>query len=38
MDVAHVADAVLHMAELPLAVNVPFVTIMASAMPLFGRG
>jgi NAD(P)-dependent dehydrogenase (short-subunit alcohol dehydrogenase family) len=38
MNVSHVADAVLHMAELPLAVNVPFVTIMASAMPLFGRG
>jgi NAD(P)-dependent dehydrogenase (short-subunit alcohol dehydrogenase family) len=38
MNVSHVADAVLHMAQLPLEVNVPFVTIMASAMPLFGRG
>jgi NAD(P)-dependent dehydrogenase (short-subunit alcohol dehydrogenase family) len=38
MDVAHVADAVLAIAELPLAVNVPFMTIMATKMPFIGRG
>ena len=38
MDVAHVARAVLHMAELPLEANVQFMTIMASAMPFVGRG
>jgi NADP-dependent 3-hydroxy acid dehydrogenase YdfG len=38
MDAALVADAVLHMAELPLSANISFVTIMASAMPLYGRG
>ena len=38
MDVTHVADAVLHMAQLPLATNVQFMTIMATKMPLVGRG
>lgn len=38
MDVNHVAQAVLHMASLPLASNVQFMTIMASKMPLVGRG
>ncbi len=38
MDVAHVARAVVHMASLPLDANIPFMTIMATAMPLFGRG
>jgi NADP-dependent 3-hydroxy acid dehydrogenase YdfG len=38
MDVVHVARAVLHMAELPLDVNVPFLTIMARDMPYIGRG
>jgi NAD(P)-dependent dehydrogenase (short-subunit alcohol dehydrogenase family) len=38
MDVRHTADAVLHMAELPLDANVQFVTIMATNMPLVGRG
>jgi NADP-dependent 3-hydroxy acid dehydrogenase YdfG len=38
MDAAHVADAVLHMAGLPLSVNVPFITIMANTMPYIGRG
>ncbi len=38
MDVRHVADAVLHMAELPLSVNVPFMTVMARDMPYIGRG
>ena len=38
MDVEHVADAVLHMAELPLETNVQFMTIMASKMPFVGCG
>ncbi|GGL52524.1 SDR family oxidoreductase [Wenxinia marina] len=38
MDVAHVADAVLAMAELPLSANVLFQTIMATGMPYVGRG
>ena len=38
MDVAHVADAVLSMASLPLSANVLQMTVMATAMPLVGRG
>ncbi len=38
MDVALVADAVLRMAELPPEANVLFQTIMATKMPLVGRG
>ena len=38
MDVAHVAQMVLHMASLPLDVNTPFVTLMARDMPFIGRG
>ncbi len=38
MDVAHVAAAVLHMAELPLDANVLSMTIMATDMPFVGRG
>ncbi|WP_200957933.1 SDR family oxidoreductase [Sphingomonas sp. Root710] len=38
MDVAHVADAVLMMAKLPLEANVQFMTVMATKMPLIGRG
>ena len=38
IDVQHVADAVLYMASLPLDANVPFITVMATGMPLFGRG
>jgi NAD(P)-dependent dehydrogenase (short-subunit alcohol dehydrogenase family) len=38
MDVALVADAVLRMADLPLSANVLFQTIMATEMPLVGRG
>ncbi|MES1213544.1 MAG: SDR family oxidoreductase [Singulisphaera sp.] len=38
MDVNHVAEMVLHMANLPLEANVQFVTIMATQMPLVGRG
>jgi hypothetical protein len=38
MDVSHVADAVLYMANLPLDANVQFMTVMATAMPFIGRG
>ncbi len=38
MDVKHVADSVLHMADLPLEANVQFITVMASSMPFIGRG
>jgi NAD(P)-dependent dehydrogenase (short-subunit alcohol dehydrogenase family) len=38
MDADHVARAVLYMASLPLDVNVPFVTVMATRMPFIGRG
>ena len=33
-----VADAVVHMAALPLSTNVQFMTIMATKMPFVGRG
>ena len=38
MDVRHVVDAVLYMASLPLDVNVPTLTVMATQMPFVGRG
>ncbi|MBZ0286885.1 MAG: SDR family oxidoreductase, partial [Anaerolineae bacterium] len=38
MDVEHAARAVLYMANLPLDVNVPFMTVMAAGMPFIGRG
>jgi len=38
MDARHVADAVVYMANLPLSVNVPFITVMANGMPYIGRG
>ena len=38
MDVAHVASSVVHMAQLPLEANVLFMTVMATKMPLTGRG
>lgn len=38
MDANEVADAVLHMASLPLSTNVQFMTIMATKMPFVGRG
>jgi NAD(P)-dependent dehydrogenase (short-subunit alcohol dehydrogenase family) len=38
MDVEHVARAVLYMASLPLDANVLFLTVMATTMPLVGRG
>ncbi|MFT3802472.1 MAG: SDR family oxidoreductase [Burkholderiaceae bacterium] len=38
MDVNIVADAVVHMASLPLEANVQFMTVMATKMPFVGRG
>jgi NAD(P)-dependent dehydrogenase (short-subunit alcohol dehydrogenase family) len=38
MDVAHVAEAIVYMARLPLAANVQFMTVMATKMPYIGRG
>ena len=38
MDVQHVADAVVHIANMPLSANVQFMTIMATKMPFVGRG
>ena len=38
MDVTLVAQAVVQMADLPLEVNVQFITIMATKMPFIGRG
>jgi NAD(P)-dependent dehydrogenase (short-subunit alcohol dehydrogenase family) len=38
MDVQCVADAVLAMARLPLEANILFLTVMATKMPLVGRG
>lgn len=38
MDPQQVADAVLHMASLPLETNVLFMTVMATKMPFVGRG
>ena len=38
MDVQHVANAIVHIANLPLEANVQFMTIMATKMPFVGRG
>jgi len=38
MDVNHVAESVLQIAEMPLESNVLFMTIMATSMPFVGRG
>ncbi len=38
MDVNHAAASVLHMAQLPLSANIPFMTVMATKMPYLGRG
>jgi NAD(P)-dependent dehydrogenase (short-subunit alcohol dehydrogenase family) len=37
-NVLHVVDAIVYMAELPLDVNVQFMTVMATTMPYIGRG
>jgi NAD(P)-dependent dehydrogenase (short-subunit alcohol dehydrogenase family) len=38
LDLRHVVDAVKYMASLPLDANVQFLTVMATKMPLIGRG
>jgi len=38
IDSAHVANAVLYMASLPLDANVQFMNVMATKMPFIGRG
>ncbi|AVO44592.1 SDR family oxidoreductase [Phreatobacter cathodiphilus] len=38
MDVRHVAEAVVHIANLPLDVNILTMTVMANDMPFVGRG
>jgi NAD(P)-dependent dehydrogenase (short-subunit alcohol dehydrogenase family) len=38
LDLDHVARAVVFMAKLPLEANVQFMTVMATKMPLIGRG
>ena len=38
IDADHIARAVVYMATLPLDVNVPFMTVMATGMPFMGRG
>jgi NAD(P)-dependent dehydrogenase (short-subunit alcohol dehydrogenase family) len=38
MDTQNVANAIVHMASLPLDANVQFMTIMATTMPYIGRG
>jgi NAD(P)-dependent dehydrogenase (short-subunit alcohol dehydrogenase family) len=38
IDVTHVANAIVHMASLPLEANVLNMTIMATTMPFVGRG
>jgi NAD(P)-dependent dehydrogenase (short-subunit alcohol dehydrogenase family) len=38
MDLKHVVDAVVYIANLPLEANVQFMTLMATKMPLVGRG
>ena len=38
MDPKLVADTIVYMASFPLSANVPFITLMATKMPLTGRG
>jgi NAD(P)-dependent dehydrogenase (short-subunit alcohol dehydrogenase family) len=38
MEVSYVANAVMHMARLPLGTNILFMTVMANDMPFVGRG
>jgi hypothetical protein len=38
MDVKHVGESVLYMANMPLSANVLFHTVMATNMPFVGRG
>ncbi|HEY4774563.1 MAG TPA: SDR family oxidoreductase [Xanthobacteraceae bacterium] len=38
MEVEHIADAIVYMANMPLSANVLFMTVMATKMPFVGRG
>ena len=38
MDLKHVADAIVFISNLPLDDKVQFMTLMATKMPLVGRG
>ena len=38
MDLRHVAEAIVYIADLPLSANVQFMTLMATTMPFVGRG
>src|SRR6266850_7804163 len=38
LELKHVSDAILYMANLPLEANVQFMTVMATKMPFVGRG
>ncbi|MGL4634966.1 MAG: SDR family oxidoreductase [Beijerinckiaceae bacterium] len=38
MDVKHVGETILYMANMPLDANVQYVTVMATKMPFVGRG
>ncbi len=38
MDVNHVANTIVYMANMPLDANIQFVTVMATKMPFVGRG
>ncbi|MEL7428540.1 MAG: SDR family oxidoreductase [Pseudomonadota bacterium] len=38
IDVQHIGDAVVHMAQLPLEANILFMNVMATNMPFVGRG
>ena len=37
-DPRHVGETLVYMAQLPLDINIQFVTIMATKMPFIGRG
>lgn len=37
-DVQHVAEMIVHIANLPLDTNIPFLTLTANKMPFIGRG
>ncbi len=38
IDLKHIVEAVLYMSGLPIEANVQFITVMATKMPLVGRG
>ena len=38
LDLEHVGRAILYMADLPLDANVLFMTLVATKVPLIGRG